>query len=208
VFFRPSQWEFVTDGGGGLSLALSAAGGYVVLKDPSGDEVTYRYGALGVGVSAGVKLRSKFGTATIPLVKTPVTGSLGFFPSGGAVYINEIGFAGEELSRSDIAGSCVILEGGGGLVLGATGDVILFGLDSTASLAAAAAPGGTTLLPYLVLALCRGVLLMGGVNLGLQASVGVTAYGGYLWLPVEETPEAAAADRRRASSRETIGHNF
>jgi hypothetical protein len=189
-----SGWTYRTGASGGVSLAVSLGGGWFTLADPADREVTFYYGVVGAGVSAGLKL------PRLGKLEKTTTGSLGSFRSGGIVLVNNAVLEGRELVASDFEGTCAILEGGGGLLVGATGDVVLFGLGLPALAAVLATP--------LILTGCPGALLIAGMNAGFQANVGITAYLGRIWIPLPETPEGLAAEKARRDKLETIGHNF
>jgi hypothetical protein len=170
---RESAWKFVTSSGFGVSLEVAATGGKIVLRNPQGKEVNFYYGAVGAGLSTPSLKLPKLGK-----LKKSGGGSAANFPSKGAVYMLSQ-FQGKELAESDLQGGCVFIEGAGGLLVGAAADAMLLGgnpvwllMATNPGLAAQAVP------PFLKS--CKAVLLMAGLNAGLQASIGVTGYAGYL----------------------------
>jgi hypothetical protein len=171
---KESAWKFNTFGSGGLSVGFVAvSGGQVVLDDPSGNATTFTYGGAGGGLSAGLKI-PKIGKIQIKTPKGPATGSGGpmAFPSTGALYITDA-FKGDELSTSDIQGLCAFVEVGGGIIGGGSGVAMLLDLNGWWL------AGIPTTVP-LLLGSASAMLLMAGLNVGVQAQVGGAAYLGYM----------------------------
>jgi hypothetical protein len=169
-----SRWEFITWASGGVGVGLVAAsGGKVVLKSPQGTEVDFYYGGIGAGLGAGFKL-PKLGRVTIPKLKGTATVGPTPFPSTGSVAITT-DFEGDELTESNIRGLCCFAEAGGGLIGGGSGTAMLLNLD----------PKRLPLLISPVFAQyffdsADAVLLMAGLNVGLQAGGGIAGLIGYL----------------------------
>lgn len=45
-----SRWQYQTASGGGLTVVMVAgSGGSIILRSPQGEDVSYRYGGVGVG---------------------------------------------------------------------------------------------------------------------------------------------------------------
>ncbi|MFN7929740.1 MAG: hypothetical protein U0Y68_17710 [Blastocatellia bacterium] len=174
---RQSAWQFVTFGSGGLSLGVVAAeGGTVVLRSPQSREETFYYGGAGVGLAAGLKI-PRIGRVQINTPRGPLTGSGGptAFPSTGSLFITA-SFDGSELSLSDIQGPCIFTEVGGGIIGGGSACAMYVGINPlTLPLISVPAFG-----PQLVLNSAKGLLLMAGLNVGLQAQIGGAVYFGYL----------------------------
>ncbi|MEY4579486.1 MAG: hypothetical protein RL701_4189 [Pseudomonadota bacterium] len=95
---RASKWEFVTSNGGGISIGMGAGeGGSITLKEPQArKDVKFYYGALGAGLSWGVKI-PKLGKVHVP----GVSGSSESFPSYGTLYLTP-SFARSELTVADV----------------------------------------------------------------------------------------------------------
>jgi hypothetical protein len=167
---RDSKWQFVTSAGGGVSLALSATGGKIVLTDPAGRNVNFYYGGVGGGPSVGVKLPK------IGRLKKTGSGGNTAFPSTGRIYCLP-GCRGADLTEADFQGVCVFAEGAGGLIVGVSGDVMFLG-GNPAWLLTLPAGGGMSVDVFLKS--CNALLLMAGVNAGLQAGAGLSGYLGYL----------------------------
>lgn len=180
-----SAWEFSTFGSGGFSLGVFAAeGGLVVLKSPSsGQDETFYYGGIGAGLSEGFKI-PKIGKVQINTGKGPLTGSGGptAFPSTGVLFLTDV-LGGAELTTSDIQGPCAFTEVAGGIIGGASACAMYIGLDPARYAALGPSmlvPGGQGLGIQFVLGSAKGVLLMAGLNVGLQAQIGIAGYFGYL----------------------------
>ena len=174
---KVSAWQFVTFGSGGLSVGiLAGGGGQMILKDPSGTDQTFTYGGVGAGLSAGLKI-PKLGKIQVPTPKGPATGSAGpmAFPSTGMVLANT-DLPGGDLTKSDIRGLCIFAEVGGGIIIGGSGTSMFIGLDPIL-LPMVSLPG---IGPQIFLNSAKGMILMAGVNAGVQAQIGGTIYIGYL----------------------------
>jgi len=166
---RKSKWEFNTSNGAGLSVGVvGAEGGSVTLKDPHGKPVVFYYGAVGAGLSFGVKL-PKLGKIKLP----GLAGSTEDFPSGGVLYISPM-FTREELTVDDINGGCMFLEVGGGIAWGGAAYSMACGMNQAAMLSGIAQPG---LLAH-ALNTATGYMVFAGANYGLQAGIGVTQFVG------------------------------
>lgn len=171
-----SAWKFNTFGSGGLSLGfVSVSGGEVILNDPTGKATTFYYGGGGVGISLGLKI-PKLGKVKIGPLKG-VSGSAGptAFPSTGTLLITD-NFAGNEFTQSDIQGVCMFVEAGGGLIAGGSGTVMLLDLNPLYIPLALVSSYGAQLLTNSA----KGILLMAGANVGIQAQIGIVGYYGYL----------------------------
>jgi hypothetical protein len=172
-----SAWAFETFGSGGLGLGLIAAGGgTVILRAPSGEAHQFYYGGAGVGLSAGLKL-PKIGKVQIPIKKSGLTGAVGptSFPSTGMV-LKTINASRPDLTQSDISGLCVFIDVGGGLIAGAGGTCLLFGIPlQYGPLLVVPGIGG-----QLFMNAARGILLMAGANVGVQAGGGIAGMIGYM----------------------------
>jgi hypothetical protein len=170
---KESAWQFVTFGSGGVGLGYFAAGGgQVVLKSPSGTDSTFTYGGAGVGLSAGLKI-PKLGKVQINTKKGGLTGSVGpmQMPSTGKVFLTDN--ASGELSESDIRGVCAFTEAGGGLLAGASGVAMYVGMNPF--LMAIPVVG-----PQLFINSAKGIILMAGANIGIQAQVGISGCVGVI----------------------------
>ncbi len=181
---KKSAWDFQTFGGGGVGVGwVAAAGGAVVLRNPTGTDETFYYGGAGGGASVGLKL-PKIGKLQVKVPK--VQGKQGFaaagapfsFPSGGALYVTDA-CSGPDLTKSDIQGLCVFVEIGGGLALGASGIAMLLGA-SPAWLLGLTNPMTFPFTISMMMDSCPGLLLMAGANVGVQAGGGVAGILGAL----------------------------
>jgi hypothetical protein len=173
---KKSAWQFVTFGSGGIGVAfVVGGGGQVVLADPSGINYTFTYGGIGVGLSAGLKI-PKLGKIQIPTPKGPATGAVGpmAFPSTGTVFCDG-SLPGGDLTKSDIQGLCMFAEVGGGLIAGASGTSLFVGLNPLL-LPTLSIPG----VSQLFINSARGMILMAGANVGIQAQIGASVSLGYL----------------------------
>jgi hypothetical protein len=183
-----SDWRYKTASGGGLTVVFAAAaGGALTLTDPKGIDQQFRYGSVGVGVGVGARL-PRFGKVNLH-VRGKSVGAAGAsedFPAVGQVLVaNSVAARG--LVREDFQGPCMFIEGGVGLIGGASGSAMLFGLDSKllAMTAAMLTPIGSMLLPHdsalRLLGSAKGVIIAGGLNVGLQAGGGATISLGGLY---------------------------
>lgn len=178
---KQSAWEFVTFGSGGLSVGFVAAeGGTVVLKDLSGTERQFFYGGAGAGLSAGLKI-PKIGKVRVKSRAGDITGNVGptAFPSTGALFVTD-NCEGSDLTESEIQGPCAFIDVGAGLIAGASATAMAVGLNPLYLAALAAGPVGAQLASQLMISSAKGVLLMAGANVGLQAQIGGAALLGYL----------------------------
>ncbi len=177
---KQSDWEFVTFGSGGLSVGFFAAeGGTVVLKDLSGVERQFYYGGAGAGLSAGLKI-PKIGKVRIKSRGGDVTGNVGptAFPSTGSLYVTD-NCSGSDLTESEIQGPCAFIDVGAGLIGGGSATGMAVGLNPLYLAALAAGP----IAPFagqLLISSAKGILLMAGLNVGIQAQIGGAALLGYL----------------------------
>ncbi|MBK6849489.1 MAG: hypothetical protein IPG96_18845 [Proteobacteria bacterium] len=167
---RPSAWSFRNyESMGGSVLAAGAQIGTLLLSDPGGQAHEYRYTT--GGVSAAVGARGAGGW-----IQTVINGLLKFspmiaghvaprdLPSRGSLWLTSACPQGD-LQPADLAGACVLGEIGGSLLGGASGSVMLVGLDLPRM-----APY-LALLPFLPFArvplLFKGVILLGCLQVGL-----------------------------------------
>jgi hypothetical protein len=184
---KPSAWQFVTSSAGGLGVEFVAAeGGALYFQDPRGKADSFYYGSAGLGLGVGLKLpkigklqiRGKsFGAALAPAA----------FPNAGKLYILDT-FKGDELKESDIQGVCMFLEVGGGVLVGASAMAMLLGMSPAWLAGALSAAPLTPTLPLLSLYVwhqlintATGLLIMGGLNAGIQAGAGGAIFLGGLY---------------------------
>ncbi|WP_434771518.1 hypothetical protein [Pseudomonas entomophila] len=176
-----SGWRYKTASGGGLTLGFAAAaGGALTVIDPDGIERQFRYGSLGVGAGFGARL-PRFGKVNLQ-VRGKSVGAAGagedFYAVGRVPVADSIAARG--LTCEDFKGACVFLEGGIGMLGGASGSAMVFGLDSKllAMTIATLTPIGNLLLPHdsaiRLLRSAKGMIIAAGVNAGLQAGAGMT----------------------------------
>lgn len=133
---------------------------------------------MGVGVGLGARL-PRFGKVNLH-VRGKSIGAAGAsedFPAVGRVLVAD-SVAARGLVRDDFEGACVFIEGGVGLLGGASGSAMLFGLDAKLLTAATLTPVGNLLLPHdsavRLLRSAKGVIMAAGLNMGLQAGAGAT----------------------------------
>ena len=166
-------------------MEFVAAEGGKYSCESKGDTVTFYYGAAGVGLSAGFKLPKigklelKVKGKSVGLVVAPAD-----FPNGGRLYVLGL-FDGDELSATDIQGVCMFLEAGGGLIAGVSATAMLVGMNpiylAGLAMAAPLGPAAAMYLDAKLLASATGLLVMGGVNAGVQAGGGIGAFLGGLY---------------------------
>lgn len=177
---KTSAWTFNTSGTGGLGLGLfTATGGELVLNPPSGDPKGFYYGAVGAGLSLGVRKIPKIGR---------ILDSRGLSERGGAnvapksfwnhgvVYVMD-GCRGDELTAEDFRGICIATDVGGGVLVGYAGTALLINVDPLALMAQtnpALSLIGPPLRP-------KAMVLSRGWNVGPQASVGISETVGFMW---------------------------
>lgn len=185
TILKPSAWQFTTSSSGGIGVEFVVAeGGKIFLKDPTGNAVSFAYGGAGIGLAAGVKL-PKIGKLQVNVKGKGLTGAIApaQFPNGGKIYVLD-SFSGTELTTSDLQGVCMFLEIGGGMVAGVSATAMLLGMSPVylaACAAASALPAAAALLSQDLLNSATALLVMGGLNAGIQAGGGVGAYLGGLW---------------------------
>ena len=75
--------------------------------------------------------------------------------------------------NADIQGLCVFCEVGGGIIGGASAIAMLVGVNPLLL-------GIPVIGPALVCDSAKGMILMAGLNVGVQAQVGVASFWGYL----------------------------
>lgn len=183
---KTSSWTFETSGTGGVGVEfVAASGGVVVLDDPSGKTRHFRYGAAGGGLSWGIRKLPKIGPINPGRLDSRglsnhYSGNLApeAFWNHGSVYVMD-SFKGNDLTREDFRGVCLVFDAGGGLILGYSGALMLCGIDTIALASMVAMPAlaalvGPALNP-------KAMILSRGWNVGPQMSAGVTAQVGYLW---------------------------
>ena|SRR5437660_5829165 len=184
---KESAWQFVTSSTGGFGIEFVAAeGGALYLKDPSGKPDSFYYGSAGLGLAIGFKL-PKIGKLNVRIRGKSVGGAVApaFLPNAGKLYVLD-GCQRNELTESDIQGVCMFLEIGGGVILGVSATAMLVGMNPAwlATAIAAGLPGGAVVTMYgyqRLLDTATGLLIMGGMNAGVQAGVGGAAFLGGLY---------------------------
>jgi hypothetical protein len=179
---KASEWQFVTASTGGLGLEFVVAeGGALFFQNPNGNSEAFHYGAAGAGLSAGIKL-PKVGKLQVKGRGVGAGVAPAAFPNMGKLYMLE-SFKGDELTKSDIRGVCAFVEIGGGLVAGASGTAMLVGMNPVwlAATIATATFGAAAFAESQLVNSATGLLMMAGVNVGIQAGGGVGAYLGGLY---------------------------
>lgn len=175
---RESAWKFVTFGSGGAAggagVQVGANLGVVVLKDPSGTQTDFWYGGLGAGAGFGGKI--KLGKINVRLKGGGSAGPTAF-PSTGIVFLEQDQH-GTEPTASALRGPCVYVEAGAGLLLGGSGTAMFMGCNPLWFASLAAGPLGAPLLVDRLIASAKLMVLMAGVNAGVQAGGGIMAYIG------------------------------
>jgi hypothetical protein len=189
---KPSAWEFVTSSSGALGVEFVAAeGGALYFKDPAGRADAFYYGAAGAGLTYGFKM-PKIGKLQLqmPKVRGRSVGALvapAAFLNAGKLYVLG-GCKGNELTESDIQGVCMFLEVGGGMIVGGSAMAMLVGMSPAWLAATLAATPAAITLPLIDLYIWQqlietatGLLLMAGVNAGIQWGVGGAVFLGGLY---------------------------
>jgi len=185
IALKSSEWQYVTGNGGSATVAVFAGGGgTITLRRPDGGNEVLRYGGLGAGVGFGAKL-PRFGKIDLKIRGQSVgaAGAVEALPATGIVFAAE-SIGARELTREDFNGACLYVEGGLGLVAGASGTAMLFGVsaaDLALLIAAMSNPAGQMVafgLAQRVIASAHGVIFFAGVNVGAQAGGGVAGFVG------------------------------
>ncbi len=177
-----SAWTFDTSGNFELGLSFFAgSGGEILLYDPQKHDHTFRYGAAGLGYSWGFHKIPKIGPRLDPKGLTG-KGALNvaptFFTNRGTV-IKGDKFGSRELTLKDFQGMCCLVDIGISFIGGGSAMALAVNVNPAHFLAAAAGPIGTLLAPPLN---PSAIILVAGLNVGVQANAGVSAQVGYLWL--------------------------
>lgn len=185
---RPSNWSYKTGATGGVSIEfVVASGGTIELADPAGRVNDFYYGGIGLGYGEGFRLsKIKIPKFKLPDIKIPKiagheiggAGSLKSFDSGGLVFMTQ-SFHGAELTKADLQGSTIYLDGGLGLGYGKAGTAMLLGINS-AKLALGLTSPAFAWVAEEAIAHAPAVLLMGGTTVGLIAGFGAGVLIGYL----------------------------
>ncbi|CAN1604424.1 hypothetical protein LOY35_23430 [Pseudomonas sp. B21-028] len=183
-----SRWQYQTASGGGLTVVMVAgSGGSIILRSPQGEDVSYRYGGVGVGAGFGARL-PRFGKINIQIKGKSVGGAAAAeaFPSTGKVFVSDA-LVERDLTSDDITGPCMYTEVGAGLVVGGSATALLFGLDPkllALSVALSASPAtmmAASIVNRQLVQSAKGALVMAGMNAGVQAGGGAAIYIGYLF---------------------------
>ncbi|KGU85396.1 MULTISPECIES: hypothetical protein [Pseudomonas] len=183
-----SRWQYQTASGGGLTVVMVAgSGGSIILRSPQGEDVSYRYGGVGVGAGFGARL-PRFGKVNIQIKGKSVGGAAAAeaFPSTGKVFVSDA-LVERDLTSDDITGPCMYTEVGAGLVVGGSATALLFGLDPkllALSVALSASPAtmmAASIVNRQLVQSAKGALVMAGMNAGVQAGGGAAVYIGYLF---------------------------
>lgn len=186
-----SRWQYQTASGGGLTVVMVAgSGGSIILRSPQGEDISYRYGGVGVGAGFGARL-PRFGKINIQIKGkgkgVSAAGAAEAFPSTGKVFVSDA-LVSRDLTSDDITGPCMYTEVGVGLGIGGSATALLFGLDPkllALSMALNANPAtaliASTTVNRQLAKSAKGALVMAGINAGLQAGGGGAIYIGYLF---------------------------
>lgn len=181
-----SQWTFDTSGTGGLALGFVAAeGGVIKLRDPGGNGLTLKLAALGVGVSAGLKL-PKIGKIPAPKIKGHDVGAAAaptFFPNAGIIW-KTAAVTTPELTADDFKGPVIFGEIGASIIIAGTGNAMLMGIDRllfAAWMATATTPGLSFIAEERMLASAKAILVSAGLAVSPSAQVGAAVFEGYVW---------------------------
>jgi hypothetical protein len=179
---KPSEWQFETSSSGGAGVEfVMVEGGRIWLRDPGGTVNTFMYGSAGVGLAAGIKL-PKIGKIQLQL-RGKATGGVvapSAFPNTGKVYVLD-SFEGSELRAKDIQGVCMFVELYGGVVVGGSATAMIFGMNPLWLAGAIALGPMGSFASAKLLSSATGILLMAGVNAGIQGGGGVGAFVGGLF---------------------------
>jgi hypothetical protein len=173
IIKKQSAWQFSTSSSGAIGVEFVAAeGGTIYMQDPAKKTVSFRYGAVGAGICDGFKL-PVIGKPQVKIGGKSVAGAVApaAFPNAGVLYILE-GFDGEELTRSDITGVCMFLQVDVGLVAGTSGYAMLLGMDPVwlgSMLVSTLITPAFLYSEVKLIESATAILIMGGLNVGVQA---------------------------------------
>ena len=181
-----SKWTFDTSGTAGLGVGFVAAeGGVIKLSDPQQHPVNLKLAALGVGVSAGLKL-PKIGKLPVPKIKNqPVGGAVAptFFPNAGWIWKTAACHT-PDLTHEDFCGPTIFGEIGASVIIAGTGNAMLLGFDRVL-FAEMMATSGTPVLGAITMdramSSVKAVLVSAGIAVSPSAQVGAAAFTGYIW---------------------------
>ncbi len=179
---RESKWKFVTCSSMGASigdgLAVGITSGSITLKDPAEKESEFRYGGVGAGLAAGIKLKLGKFNIEAPAASIPIAPS--WFTSHGLVFVTS-SCPGQELKRNDLSGPCAFVEIGLGAVVGYSEVGLLAGIQGPTGFWEKAVGA---ILPaaelYFAITSARALILMRGWNAGAQLGGGGIAYLGFM----------------------------
>ena len=115
------------------------------------------------------------------------SGSSTAFDSYGEVFVMQ-GCKKDELSANDLSGPCMFVDAGAGLIGGFSGTALLAGISSLRLIALVSSMGNPMAFADLMYS-AQGVILMGGWNVGAQASIGASLSMGYLYLYYVRNPD-------------------
>ena len=183
--FRASAWEYDTSSASGFAFGpFAGALGNIKVLSPAAEKVSLNYAGGGAGASL---LRIKFPPIDkIFNVKGKAFGPFGAderWPSYGKILIAE-SIVGRDLTISDFKGPCVSVEASGGIVMGWSGIIMLFGLDPAwlaIVTASATSPAAMSIAMEKLLASVRGAFLMTGLSVSIQAGAGVAGVVGIIY---------------------------
>jgi hypothetical protein len=174
---KRSAWRYDTFASVGIGVGLVAAeGGSLSFLDPRNTRQQFRYGGVGAGFAWALKIPK------LPKlqIRGNSTGSVvgpSTFPNAGALLVTT-NCATDDLSRSDFQGPCAFMNGGLGLIAGASAGIMALGLNPVAVAAAIASPFAAQVLWPNAIRSARAILFFGGVNVGGQAGVAAAGYLG------------------------------
>lgn len=178
MFFEPSAWEYKTGATGSVGIAFVAvSGGAIYLTDPSGSIQRFGFGGLGAGLSFGVKI-PKVPKLTIRGKGIAGAASTKDFRSGGLV-VKSAKLGRRELTAADIRGAVVFAEGGFGLIGGAAGTAMMFGINPV-MLGMGISNPALSFLTSRAISDANGAVVFAGLNVGAQAGAGVAGLIGYM----------------------------
>ena len=167
---RSSKWTYSTsDSVGGSVDPLAAEVGAIVLKDPSGQKVSFEYGAVGGSIGWQLLGDTKVDFAG-PLPKVQV--------GGGQLYILDT-FSGAELSRSDLTGGCMLVEAGAGFAVQGSTEAFLLGMNLELMASVFMGPIGLLTEPLLFRS-AKAVLFTWGLNTDLVPGMSAAGMMGVL----------------------------
>jgi hypothetical protein len=207
---KRSAWEFSTSMGRSISvLFVGAAAGGIILTSPTGGNVLFNYGSAGVGLSVGIKYSTSFSTydatsgGRVYLLDTFSGDELAVRDIEGGCLIGEfslgaalggsftgmlLGIPLQVLEKELVVDALAfgITQGAGGTLTDMAtneglGEIVSFLGTVTGGAAGQMIRMNNTAIAERFQSSAKALLVMGGLNAGVQLGIGVLGSIGYLF---------------------------